>query len=121
MVFTMQNNYQPKTKLKNPQETENNAKQQPQTQGRWQPHQYHWPMGAEKEEDATKHCSIDTVSTLRSSAGHRWPMEGMQFEDSVFFKSDTIFCSAGKESKAREAILNICEKEYSKRKDKNET
>ena len=79
--------------------------------------------GAEKEGDATKHHSIDAVSPLRSSAGHCWPMEGMQFEDSgfFFFKSDTIFYSAGKESKAREATLNICEKEYSKRKDKNET
>lgn len=37
------------------------------------------------------------------------------------FKSDTIFYLAGKESKACEATLNICEKEYSKRKDKNET
>lgn len=92
MVFTMQNNYQQKTKPTNPQKTENNAKQQPQTEGRYQPHGYHWPVGAEKEADATRHCSMDTVSTLRSSAGHRWPMEGMQFEDSgVLFLNQTQF------------------------------
>lgn len=77
MVFTMQNNYQQKTKPTNPQKTENNAKQQPQTEGWWQPHRYHWSTGAEKEADARKPRSIDTVSTLRSPAGHHWPMEGM--------------------------------------------
>lgn len=81
----------------------------------------------EKEGDATKHHSTDAVSPQGPQLTTQW--KGCSLEDSVFlffflfvFKSDTIFYLAGKESKACEATLNICEKEYSKkRKDKNET